>query len=640
MMNLLEKFIPFQLGVLGYVFVVLHISILSFVYSDYENFFHEEWSLFKLLFSFVYSCLSLFTLYHLVNLWTQNRPFLKSFLSVLLLFLLIATGTYMIQSNGFLDFFILIDEIDTFTIGDTTAVFNTLFDHIHPLLLILLFLLLFLLFYLDFRFGILSGHKYSAPLAHKRGFISIMYLILLLNPLPYKDGISSFFYSVIDYYLPKNYFEYKKPSKKAPYPYVQSEFPYTKEKLVHSTKRPHVFIILKESLNQNVIEAKTPDGREYTPYYNKLIREGLYIEKYYGNATRTCNGTFSVLTSLVPPIVGKVTTLYPKLNFLSLPSIFQKNGYDTIYFQAYENISFDMMDKSLLNEGFLEKQTVTPYLKEIDKPHVWGWGLEDGPYFERFFDYLDQYREKKSRRDSVLYFVVLSTISSHYPYEVPKPYRYLYKEPKNFREKYANAIYLSDVQLEVFFKNLKKRKYLDNSLVIVTSDHGFPVGGHRFENNELGFYDESFRIPFVLIWKGKIIPKRIKEGVFSHIDITPSLVDLLKLSVKKNHFQGTSIFNPKHKNIHYLVQPHNGRYISVIDHPFKYIKHLRTGNQYIFNLEEDPRENHNLIENYSSEEMKAWDKKLEYLFINQALIQSNQIWEDVPNYSSKVNQIK
>ena len=228
---------------------------------------------------------------------------------------------------------------------------------------------------------------------------------------------------------------------------------------------------------------------------------------------------------------------------------------------------------------------------------------------------------------------------------MPKEYRYLYPNPKNIKEKYANSTYLSDLQLKVFFNELNKRKYLNNNLVIITSDHGFPVGDHKLKNNELGFYDDSFRIPFLLLWKGKIKPQRVKKGVYSHIDIAPTLVDLLRLSLKQNSFQGTSIFSPDHKDIHYLVQPYNGRYLSVIDYPFKYIKHLRTQRKYLFNLETDPQEINNLIElnKVPLQEIQTWEKKLDYLIINQQLIHNNQIWKEKPvpyslkpgSYSSK-----
>ena len=152
-------------------------------------------------------------------------------------------------------------------------------------------------------------------------------------------------------------------------------------------------------------------------------------------------------------------------------------------------------------------------------------------------------------------------------------------------EKYANSMYLSDQQLKVFFTELKKRNYLKNSIIIITSDHGYPIGKHKFINNELGFYEDSFRIPFLMLWKNKISPQRIKNQVFSQVDIAPTLVDLLKLSIQRHHFQGNSIFkSSKRAKPSYLVQPYNGGYLIVVEYPFKYIKHLRTGKKFIFNI--------------------------------------------------------
>ena len=193
MKKFILKLIPINIGFLGYALIISQTIILSLVYSDYQSFFHERSSFFRVSFSLLYAFLNLLLLYHIINLWAQNKPVLRSAFNILLLLLHVCTSVYLIHSNGFVDFFILISELDTFLIGDTKAVFNYLFDQAHPIVLILLILSVIALFYIDVKFNILSRYKYPQPLYHKRIFITVFYLILLLNPLPYKDPISSFF---------------------------------------------------------------------------------------------------------------------------------------------------------------------------------------------------------------------------------------------------------------------------------------------------------------------------------------------------------------------------------------------------------------------------------------------------------------
>ena len=629
MLSKYKELLHLKIGLLGYILLGFHIFASSVIFLKYEIFFHEEISLPKAIFAFIYFFLSIIGLYHFVNLWTYHRRFLKHFLNFLLLFLYIVTTLYSLQSNGMLDFFIVRDEIDTL-ISDVNAQ-KAVYDRISPFFIFIMLFFITILVFIDYRFKFFKGEQYPKPLFPKRVFVTILYLGLLLYPSPYKDAASSFIYSVIDYYILYPKYEVLVEDNQD-YPFKQEKYSYTKKNIipVSPSQKPHVFLLIMESLNTNVVESHLNNGREYTPYLNRLIKQGLYIENFYGNSVRSCNGLFSIFSSLLPPIKGKATYISPNLNFQALPAIFARDNYHTIYFQAYKNLEFDKLDKFLIKNKFSEIHTVYPYLTSKEREGIWGWGPEDIAFYKGFFRYLDQNHKVRLTQKKQPYFMTLATVSNHYPYNVPPSKRYLFKEPQSIKEKYANSIYLSDKHLKIFFKELKKRQYLKNSLIIITSDHAYPVGGHGIKNNELGFYEESFRIPFVMIWENKISPQRISSHVFSQIDIAPTLVDLLKLPVDQNHFQGVSMQKPlKKSRLTYLVQPYNGRYISVVDYPFKYIKHLRTGRNYLFNIESDQMEEKNLLANYTQEEIMTWDKKLEYLFLNQYLIEENKIWQEV-----------
>jgi len=89
---------------------------------------------------------------------------------------------------------------------------------------------------------------------------------------------------------------------------------------------------------------------------------------------------------------------------------------------------------------------------------------------------------------------------------------------------------------------------------------------------------------------------------------------------------GISIFDSKTPAIVYLIQPYNGKFLQTVDYPYKYIKHLKTGKEYLFNLEKDPLETSNLI---NANEYSAIKEKLqgslEAIYTNQKLIEENKI---------------
>ena len=94
--------------------------------------------------------------------------------------------------------------------------------------------------------------------------------------------------------------------------------------------------------------------------------------------------------------------------------------------------------------------------------------------------------------------------------------------------------------LKVFFEELKKRPTLKDSLVIITGDHAFPLGEHGNYNLEAGYHEESFHIPFFMVWDGVLTPQKITNPA-SQIDIGPTIMDLLTIDDQNTSFQGKSI---------------------------------------------------------------------------------------------------
>lgn len=79
---------------------------------------------------------------------------------------------------------------------------------------------------------------------------------------------------------------------------------------------------------------------------------------------------------------------------------------------------------------------------------------------------------------------------------------------------------------------LKTSGLYEDTLIVVTSDHGEQLGDHHLFG-KLGFYDQSFHIPLVikppLSWGGKA-GNRI-DAFTESVDITPTILDILGLEI-------------------------------------------------------------------------------------------------------------
>jgi phosphoglycerol transferase MdoB-like AlkP superfamily enzyme len=85
-------------------------------------------------------------------------------------------------------------------------------------------------------------------------------------------------------------------------------------------------------------------------------------------------------------------------------------------------------------------------------------------------------------------------------------------------EKYLNSLAYTDSCLGDFIRAFKKTKYWDNSLVIITADHG-----HLYPGPTEIIEPATYRIP--LIWTGGIVKKHaVIDNICGQPDLIPTLV--------------------------------------------------------------------------------------------------------------------
>ena len=153
-----------------------------------------------------------------------------------------------------------------------------------------------------------------------------------------------------------------------------------------------------------------------------------------------------------------------------------------------------------------------------------------------------------SLRPAERIFIYAHFLDPHAPYDPPPAYRDLFrgKGGKSLVDKYDGEIRWLDDRLGLLFETLQARGILDRTLIVITSDHGEAFGEHGpFTHGPKFFHEEVSRVP--LIYSSRRLfsePLRRPGPVESSIDLLPSLVDLLDLSVPAGAvIQGKSYFS-------------------------------------------------------------------------------------------------
>lgn len=188
---------------------------------------------------------------------------------------------------------------------------------------------------------------------------------------------------------------------------------------------------------------------------------------------------------------------------------------------------------------------------------------------------------------------------------------------KEFTKAYYATISHLDNQIGQVLDELKKKSLLDNTVIIFLSDNGYLLGNHGL-GNKITMQEESTKVPMFIYWKNLKNSHTRTRALVSSLDIFPTILELAGITVP-NHLHGTSLkpvfANPLTELHKYIISESTGvderidesgkwqwlngdlgtGHRSVISENWKYIL-SDIGDQALYNLEKDPYELQNVID--------------------------------------------
>lgn len=148
--------------------------------------------------------------------------------------------------------------------------------------------------------------------------------------------------------------------------------------------------------------------------------------------------------------------------------------------------------------------------------------------------YLDLYNDKPIpfRKN-----VTADTIGYH----THEPKTYTKAELETMTKQYFAAVTGLDDHIGMLVDCLKANNIFEDTLIIITSDHGDMMGSHGLMAKHV-WYEESIGVPFILHWKNGVLKQGTSDVVLDTTDIMPTLLDLLDLP-KPPTIEGESIIS-------------------------------------------------------------------------------------------------
>lgn len=259
-------------------------------------------------------------------------------------------------------------------------------------------------------------------------------------------------------------------------------------------ERPHVVLIVLESARHDVVD-RIVDGRELMPTVNRIAANGSFAQAAYSHVGFTSFSLKSLFTGRLDPAPGGP----------SLVGDFLANGYEVGIFSGQSEDFGGIAETVGMRRAshFVDANT-------LREERAFSFAAEgslyvDGRIVLREFDrHLGD--SENWQTPQFLYF---NFQSAHFPYHAPGRDWLLEGEPiargdisyanrDRVRRNYWNAMAYNDVLVAELLERLDALGVRDNSLTVITSDHGQSL----FEDGFLGhghmLNEEQTRIPFII----------------------------------------------------------------------------------------------------------------------------------------------
>jgi arylsulfatase A-like enzyme/Flp pilus assembly protein TadD len=246
-----------------------------------------------------------------------------------------------------------------------------------------------------------------------------------------------------------------------------------------------------------------------TPNMDSLAAKGCRFLKAYAHASTTLPSHTSILLGTTPLRHG----VHDNVNFivgpdsLTLAEHLKSSGYATAAFVG----AFPLDSRFGLTRGF------DVYDDNYGSPTG-----QEFTYVERKAEQVVQLGLKWLDRQNGPWFLWLHCFDPHQRYDPPEPFKTRYRE-----HPYDGEVAYVDFALGKLFDHLRSKKLMEDTLLILTGDHGESLGEHGESTHGYFAYNATLQVPLVVYFPG--IKARRSDQDVCHVDIFPTVCDILGL---------------------------------------------------------------------------------------------------------------
>ncbi|MGL1902469.1 MAG: sulfatase-like hydrolase/transferase [Fibrobacterales bacterium] len=321
------------------------------------------------------------------------------------------------------------------------------------------------------------------------------------------------------------------------------------------------------------------------------------------------------------PTIGAFTGMH--LSLIQHQNTFLASAFPTLKQQSFVNI---LGDKGYRTKFFSVPDPAwdnqTPWLNQWYQS--WDYNNNEERDDQRLSEMADWMIDSLSNEQP--FFLASITKVNHYPFnEVDgmEPHA----EGADLQERMVNSMSYTENAVAAWYKKIKSEPWFKNTVVIVTADHGFPLGEHADASINNGLFPECRWLPFMIIGEHPELPAAGPvTNPASQYDIAPTILDLAGIQ-ETNHFMGHSLLRAGTQERNTVLWGRNQWALYTRDSLTIYLPvNGGSGAPMVYNRFSDPREEHNRAAEYSGVVSELRDEIEKRMTLNSFLIENNRIW--------------
>ena len=408
----------------------------------------------------------------------------------------------------------------------------------------------------------------------------------------------------------------------------------------------NVILITIDSLRWDAIFNRDGSVKKELKYFNKIVNNAINFKNAFSNGSGTPAAFPSIISSTYPLMYGGYKGI--KNNRTTIAEVLQKNGVNTIgilnnaYLSKYYGYDrgFDIFYEPITKEISYKKKLMNKLSEFVHKSQFL---LDISIIMNMIIDIKPTYLEAdeiiksimgymfENKKISKPFFLHIHFMDVHIPYYSTKidykkekislgiikklhfkilshPYlKSLLTEDNLIQIKflYFLKVQFIDFCLGKLFELFKTKSFLNNTLVILTSDHGEEFCEHNEFIHKPKLYNELIHVP-LLMYSDKLKDGLIVDDLVEHIDIAPTILKSLGINnyegfIGKNLFEVINGNNKKEFIISEVAQYPNRlemnfqlRKTSIRSRQWKFIYDEGLKKVELYDIINDPNEKNNI----------------------------------------------